>query len=253
VKLAILSDIHSNLEALTACVAHAERHGADAWAFTGDLVGYGADPHACLAIVRAHAEQGAIVLRGNHDDAALGGLWADMNPVSREAAVWTRGQLDEAERDFLAALPYVVARDDLLFVHASAAQPESWDYIAGPAAAGRCLAATEAKVVFGGHVHQPCLYYSARGEVSAFVPRAGVAVPLSAGRRWLALVGSVGQPRDGNPAASYALFDGVPHAGDFIPRRLTFHRVAYDWLSAAAKIRAAGLPETLAQRLEHGQ
>ncbi|MBI4996299.1 MAG: metallophosphoesterase family protein [Rhodocyclales bacterium] len=245
-KLAILSDIHSNLEALTACVAHAERHGADAWAFTGDLVGYGADPRACLAIVRRRAEQGAIVLRGNHDDAALGGLWPDMNPVSREAAVWTRGQLGAAERDFLAALPYVVARDDLLFVHASAAQPEHWDYIAGTTAAGRCLAATEANIVFGGHVHQPCLYYSARGEVSAFVPRPGVAVPLSAGRRWLALVGSVGQPRDGNPAASYAMFDGVS-------RRLTFHRVAYDWLSAAAKIRATGLPETLAQRLEHGQ
>lgn len=245
-KLAILSDIHSNLEALKVCIAHAERHGADAWAFTGDLVGYGADPQACLDIVRAHAEQGAIVLRGNHDDAALGGLWADMNPVSREAAVWTRGQLGDAERDFIAALPYAVARDDLLFVHASAAQPESWEYIAGAAAASRCLAATEARIVFGGHVHQPCLYYSARGEVSAFVPRPGVAVPLSAGRRWLALAGSVGQPRDGNPAACYLMFDGVV-------RRLTFHRVAYDWLTAAAKIRAAGLPETLAQRLEHGQ
>lgn len=244
-KLAILSDIHANLEALTACIAHAERHGAEAWAFTGDLVGYGADPCACLDIVRAHAGQGAIVLRGNHDDAALGGLWPDMNPVSREAAVWTRGRLGATERDFLAALPYVVAHQDLLFVHASAAQPERWDYIASTAAAARCLAATEAKVVFGGHVHQPRLYFSARGEVSAFVPRPGIEVPLSAGRRWLVLAGSVGQPRDGNPAASYALFDGVS-------RRLTFHRVGYDWLTAAAKIRAAGLPETLAQRLEHG-
>ncbi|MBI5784384.1 MAG: metallophosphoesterase [Rhodocyclales bacterium] len=244
-KLAILSDIHANLEALTACLAHARRHGADAWAFTGDLVGYGADPHACLGIVRDLAAQGAIVLRGNHDDAALGGLWPDMNPVSREAAVWTRSRLGEAERDFLAALPYVVARKDLLFVHASAAQPENWEYIVGPAAAARCLAATEAKIVFGGHVHHPRLYFSARGDVSAFVPRPGIAVPLSAGRRWLALAGSVGQPRDGNPAASYLLFDGVS-------RRLTFYRVAYDWLTAAAKIRAAGLPNTLAQRLEHG-
>jgi diadenosine tetraphosphatase ApaH/serine/threonine PP2A family protein phosphatase len=169
-----------------------------------------------------------------------------MNPVSREAALWTRSQLGDAERDFLATLPYVVARQDLLFVHASAAQPECWDYIAGTAAASRCLAATEARVVFSGHVHQPCLYYSARGEVSAFVPRPGVAVPLSARRRWLALAGSVGQPRDGNPAACYLLFDVEL-------RRLAFHRVAYDWLTAAAKIRAAGLPETLADRLEHGQ
>ncbi len=245
-KLAILSDIHANLEALTACLAHAERHGADSWAYTGDLVGYGADPHACLDIVREHAGRGAIVLRGNHDDAALGGLWPDMNPVSREAAMWTRGRLDDAERDFLAALPYVVAHDDLLFVHASALKPESWQYIAGTVAAARCLAATEAKIVFAGHVHHPLLYFSTYDRVSAFVPRPGVTVPLSAGHRWLALAGSVGQPRDGNPAASYLLFEAVP-------RRLTFHRVAYDWLTAAAKIRAAGLPERLAQRLEHGR
>ncbi|MBU1237709.1 MAG: metallophosphoesterase [Gammaproteobacteria bacterium] len=244
-KVAILSDVHANLEALVACLAHARREGAEEFAFLGDLVGYGADPCACIDVVRAHAACGAIVLRGNHDDAALGGLWADMNPVSRESAIWTRGRLGDAEREFLAALPYVVARDDLLFVHASAAEPKDWEYIAGTVAAGRCLAATGARIVFGGHVHQPMLYFSARDTVSAFTPRPGVAVPLSKGRRWLVLGGSVGQPRDGNPAACYQLFDGVS-------RRLTFQRVAYDWITAATKVRSAGLPESLARRLEHG-
>jgi diadenosine tetraphosphatase ApaH/serine/threonine PP2A family protein phosphatase len=245
VKLAILSDIHANLEALDACLAHAARQGARAHAFLGDLVGYGADPHACLDIVRRLAEQGAIVVRGNHDEAALGGLWPDMNFVSREAAIWTRGRLAMDERAFLESLPHVVAKDDLLFVHASADRPESWQYIAGEAAAGRCLAATGARIVFGGHVHRPMLYFSVRDRLSTFRPIPGAPVPLTPGRRWLALAGSVGQPRDGNPAASYMLYDGVS-------RQLTFHRVLYDWLSAAAKIRAAGLPDTLSERLELG-
>lgn len=245
-KLAILSDIHANLEALTACLAHARRQGAEAWAFTGDLVGYGADPRACLDLVRQLAEAGAIVVRGNHDEAALGGLCANMGFVAREAAIWTRRQLDDDDRAFLAALPYSAAVAGTLYVHASADRPERWEYIMGPQSAQRCLAATDAQVVFAGHGHRAMLYYSSRGELSAFKPRPGVAVPLGRGRRWLGLAGSVGQPRDGSPSACYLLFDDAA-------RQLTFHRVGYDWLTAAAKIRAAGLPEILATRLEHGQ
>lgn len=244
-KLAILSDLHANLEALRACLAHAQQREATHFAFLGDLVGYGADPHAILDLVQEHAARGAIVLRGNHDDAALGGLCADMNFVAREAAMWTRQQLSGAERDFLAALPYTVARDDLLFVHASAAKPTAWEYIVGETTAARCLAATDAGVTFAGHVHHHTLYYSARGHVSAFAPQSGVPVTLSAGRRWLALAGAVGQARDGNPAAAYLMFD--------VGKRLLTHfRVPYDWMRAAAKIRAAGLPESLATRLETG-
>jgi diadenosine tetraphosphatase ApaH/serine/threonine PP2A family protein phosphatase len=171
-----------------------------------------------------------------------------MNFVAREAAVWTRGQLSADARAFLAGLPYMVERDGalpLLFVHASANRPADWEYLAGPNAASRCLAATGAGLVCVGHVHQPMLYFSARGRMAAFAPQPGSAVPLSANRRWLALAGSVGQPRDGNPAASYLLYDDVL-------RLLTNRRVPYDWLRAAAKIRAAGLPESLAARLEHG-
>jgi diadenosine tetraphosphatase ApaH/serine/threonine PP2A family protein phosphatase len=244
-KLAILADVHANLEALNACLAHASRQGANRHVFLGDLVGYGADPQACLEIVRRHAADGAIVVRGNHDDAALGGLQADMHPEAREAIIWTRAQLSDEDRNFLTTLPYVIEEDDNCFVHASADHPGEWTYLAGKKAAAQCLAATHAARVFAGHVHEPALYFSSREGVSAHLPGTGSRVPLSPSRRWLALVGSVGQPRDGNPAASYAILDCRQ-------RQLCFHRVAYDWISAAAKIRAAGLPQRLAARLEHG-
>ena len=245
-KLAILSDIHANLEALTACISHAEKHGAERFAFLGDLVGYGADPHACLDLIRAHATRGDLVLRGNHDDAALGGLCADMNFVAREAAVWTRAQLTTDEQRFLSGLPYELKEGDHHFVHASAHAPAEWEYVASEAAAARCLAATSAHIVFAGHVHHPVWYFLTQTRVAAFAPQPGVAVPISSSRRWLALAGAVGQPRDGNPSAAYLLFD-EPH------KLLTHYRVPYDWRRAAGKIRAAGLPDSLAARLEHGQ
>lgn len=245
-KRAILSDIHANLEALTACLAHATKHGANEFAFLGDLVGYGADPQACLELIRSHAERGALVLRGNHDDAALGGLCEDMNFVAREAAIWTRAQLSAGERDFLSGLPYEIKQAGQHFVHASAHQPTQWEYIASDTAALRCLAATSAGRIFAGHVHHPVWYFSAQARVAVFQPQAGIPVPLSASRRWLLLTGAVGQPRDGNPAAAYLLFDET-HA------LLTHYRVPYDWRSAAAKIRAAGLPDSLATRLAQGQ
>ena len=244
-KLAILADIHSNLEALGACLAHAARQGAEAYAFLGDLVGYGADPHACLDLIRSKVEAGALIVRGNHDDAALGGLLEDMNPAAREAALWTRTRLSQEERDFLDGLPYSLERERVLFVHASAHQPQEWEYISGERAAARCLAATRASIVFAGHVHHPLLFHTRREVIASFAPRGSGAVSLSGGRRWLALAGSVGQPRDGNPAAAYLLFDTES-------RLLSFQRLPYDWMSAAAKIRAAGLPEVLAARLGEG-
>jgi diadenosine tetraphosphatase ApaH/serine/threonine PP2A family protein phosphatase len=244
-KLAILADIHANLEALNACLADAERRGAQAHAFLGDLVGYGADPHACLDIVRRHVAGGAIAVRGNHDDAALGGLCEELNFVAREAVVWTRAQLSAAERDFLADLPYVAEGHGCQFVHASADRPSAWEYVSAADAAARCLAAAAAPVVFAGHVHHPLLFHSRRGGAVAFAPRGSAPITLSTGRRWLALTGSVGQPRDDNPAAAYLLYDTER-------RELNFLRVPYDWMTAATKIRAAGLPASLANRLEHG-
>lgn len=243
-RTAVLADIHANLEALEACLAHARRQGVERFALLGDFVNYGADPVACLAIVRELADQGAAV-RGNHDEAALGGLAADMNPVAREALYWTRAQLGPAERTFLDALPYTAELGGAQLVHASADDPPAWSYLTGALPAARCLAAAHRRVVFAGHLHQPQIYHDGGEAVRLFEPTPGVAIPLLPRRRWLVLAGSVGQPRDGDPAAAYVLHDEAAAT-------VTFFRVTYDHAAAARKIVAAGLPETLAWRLSRG-
>jgi diadenosine tetraphosphatase ApaH/serine/threonine PP2A family protein phosphatase len=244
-RTAILSDIHGNLEALLACVAHARRQGVDRWAFLGDFVGYGADPLACLDRVRQLGDDTPLAVLGNHDEAALGGLCANMHPLARDSLYWTRQQLGAAERDFLAGLPLQAALDDALLVHASAQTPQNWEYVSGIPQARRCLAATVSPLIFAGHVHTPMLYHGKNEMVRAFAPPPGVAVPLVASRQWLMLVGSVGQPRDGNCAAAYLLFDAKR-------REVSSFRVPYDHQAAARKIVAAGLPVELARRLETG-
>lgn len=245
-RTALLADIHSNLEALQACLAHARREGVDRFAFLGDLLGYGADPIACLDIVAGQVEQGAPAVLGNHDEACLGGQLDAMHYVARDAIYWTRERLGPRERAFLAGLPLVVSEEDRLYVHASADEPGSWLYITGQQEAAQALAATDARIVLGGHVHHPLLYFTTPGgTLRSFAPVPGVPLPLSDFRRWLVIVGAVGQPRDGNPAASYALHDSA--AGT-----LTHFRVPYDVQAAANKIIAAGLPERLAWRLATG-
>jgi diadenosine tetraphosphatase ApaH/serine/threonine PP2A family protein phosphatase len=246
-KLAILADIHSNLEALTACLDHARGAGADAFAFVGDLVGYGPDPGAVLDVIAAHADAGAVVVRGNHDAAVITPGADTMHRVAEEAIAWTRARLDERHRAFLAGLPLLVRRGDLVFVHASAERPADWTYVTDPLHAAASLRAAGTRYVFSGHVHEPILYYTALADRPvAFKPVPGVAIPVPPRRRWLAIVGSAGQPRDGNTAACYAMLD-------LEAERLTFHRVPYDWSATAAKIRAVGLPERLAYRLERGE
>ena len=246
-RIALLADIHSNLEALQACLAHARREGVERYVFLGDLLGYGADPLACLDIIAELAEQGAPVVCGNHDAACLGGTLHEMSDTPRDAIYWTRKQLGQRHRDFLAELPLALAEADRLYVHASADQPEAWTYITGQRDAARALAATPARIVLVGHVHHPLLYFTTPGgAIRRFQPMPGVPIPLSDYRRWLIIVGSVGQPRDGNPAACYAIHDSVSGA-------FTHFRVPYDAHAAARKIRAAGLPERLAWRLIVGQ
>lgn len=246
-RTALLADIHSNLEALQACLAHARREGAQRFVFLGDLLGYGADPLACLDIIADLAERGAPVVCGNHDAACLGGALHEMSDTPRDAIYWTRKQLAPRHRDFLAGLPLAIAEADRLYVHASADQPEAWTYITGTREAAQSLAATSARIVFVGHVHHPLLYFTTPGGTMRFfqsVP--GVPVPLSEYRRWLIIAGAVGQPRDGNPAACYAMLDAGRGT-------LTHFRVPYDVQAAANKILAAGLPERLAWRLIVGQ
>src|SRR5512144_2700386 len=142
-KLALLADIHSNLEALTACLEHANTLGANRYAFLGDLVGYGADPVAVLELIERHAASG-------RPDEAL-------NRNALAAVGWTRAQLGPRQREFLASLPLTVVDDNLLFVHASAAAPEQWIYVTGPRQAEDSLRAAKVSHVFCGHVHEQAL------------------------------------------------------------------------------------------------
>jgi diadenosine tetraphosphatase ApaH/serine/threonine PP2A family protein phosphatase len=246
-KLALLADLHANLEGVQACLEHAREQGASQHAFIGDLVGYGGDPVAVIELVRAQVARGAVVVRGNHD-AAVSAVGADtMNKAAEAAVDWTRGQLGPEQRAFLEGLPLTARLDDLFFVHASADKPADWTYVSDPLRAEQSLQAARSTYVFSGHVHEQALYYmGAGGRPIHFRPEPGVEIPVPARRRWLAVVGSAGQPRDGRTAAAYALFDTER-------RTLAFHRVPYQWSRAAAKIRAAGLPEALARRLERGE
>jgi len=249
-KLALLSDLHANMPAFEACLAHAREQGASRLAILGDLVGYGPHPTEVVERCRELEQQGAIVLRGNHDTLDVnpvltGSSWADMT------AAWTHKQLDGAQREWLAQLPLTAVLDSVFLVHATADAPERWVYVQDEMTAARSLdAATRdaaVRYVFGGHVHQQSLFYRGSGRgLMRFVPRAGVAIPVGPHRRWLATVGSAGQPRDGDPRANYALLD----LGAAL---LTFHRVAYDHGAVAREIRAAGLPLVLANRLEAGE
>ena len=245
-KLALITDLHANREAFEACLEQAHLHGADKLALLGDFVGYGADPGWVVDRVRDLVAQGAIAVRGNHDEAA--GLAPSPHLIedARRAIEWTRARLTPEQLQFLAELPFTHEAEGCLFVHANAWAPEGWEYVLGRQEAVRSMQSTRCRHTFCGHVHAPALYHlSSTGKIADFTPTPGVAVPVPTHRQWLALPGSAGQPRDGNPAACWALFDTERHT-------LTFHRVPYDVDAAAAKIAAAQLPLAFAERLKVG-
>lgn len=242
---ALLSDIHGNLEAFDACLRAARSAGAERLALLGDFVGYGADPVAVVERVQQLQAEGALVLRGNHDDAVANASHY-MNDLAAEAIEWTREQLSPAHKAYLTSLPLLAHAESACFVHASAQAPARWIYIDGPTAAQSCAEAAGCAYTFCGHVHRQALYFATpKGTMCAFQPTIGQPIPIPAHRRWVAVVGSVGQPRDRRPAAAFALFDSTRSA-------LTFRRVPYDHLAAAQKIRAAGLSPLLAYRVERG-
>jgi diadenosine tetraphosphatase ApaH/serine/threonine PP2A family protein phosphatase len=245
-RIALITDIHGNREALEACLDHASRNRIDRYVFLGDYVGYGADPVWALETVMDHEARGAVAVLGNHDAAAIA---PDPRMSSRafEAMEWTRDRLGAAHLDFIRRLPLSLEDEDRLYVHASANAPGEWNYVRDLYVASKSLTATQAHITLCGHTHTPMLFHmSMTGKIASFEPIERVDVALAARRRWLAVIGSVGQPRDRNPAACYGVLDT---AGDI----LTYIRLPYDIDAAARKICAAGLPLELGARLYEGR
>jgi diadenosine tetraphosphatase ApaH/serine/threonine PP2A family protein phosphatase len=240
--IAVISDIHANLEALEAVLADAARENAKRVICLGDVVGYGADPNACVE--RVH-EKAAVTVVGNHDAAILNEHGADnFNHVARAAILWTREQLTPENTEFLRRLPVEHVEGGARFVHSSPDSPLDWNYVLTESDARAAFDPFEEAICFIGHSHVPARVLLEPGGAIEVVHEPDFQVPE--GGRALVNVGSVGQPRDGNPQASYALFDEAT-------RRVFAKRVDYDRVAAAAKIIDAGLPEVLARRLALGR
>jgi len=246
VRLAVFSDIHGNRQALEACLKAAQAHGAERMILLGDFVGYGADPEWVVETAMDLVAHGAIALRGNHDQ-AVNSSSETMNAEAQIAMEWTRGRLDVAQRRFLAELPLLVEEEGRLYVHSEASHPARWNYVRSTADAAKSMIVTPAHVTFCGHIHRPALYsMSASSKMTSFLPKSDVPVQLLRGRQWLAVMGSVGQPRDGDPSAAFALYDTDTF-------QITYCRAPYDIETAANRIRANGLPPWLADRLSQGR
>ncbi len=243
--IALLADVHANREALDACLSDARLVGAESLVFLGDLVGYGPDPVAVVETIAGLVAAGALAIQGNHDAAAVGGNQT-LNPIAAQAIEWTRRQLPAPHIDLLRALPLDLNEDDRLYVHASACSPEDWIYVLSGREAFQSFRATAQRLIFCGHTHKPALFNESQTSLPQHhVPVDDAPMPLLTQRRWIAVLGAVGQPRDNNPAACYGLLDTTAN-------RLTYRRVPYDVDVTARKIVAAGLPVALAKRLVSG-
>ena len=240
-RIAVISDIHSNLSALEAVLADVGE--VDAVWHLGDVVGYGPEPQAVVDRLR---EAGAIGVRGNHDDACGGGASIELfNPDGHAAMEWTRTRIDESTRLYLAGLPERTVPDgsDFTLAHGSPSDP-IWEYLDSPAAAERNLSAFDTPYCLVGHTHFPLAFRESRGHMQVLLADPGSRLEFDH-RRVILNPGSVGQPRDGDPRSSYLLIDtDRGHA--------TWHRVEYDIGATQAAMAAAGLPPRLARRLGFG-
>jgi predicted phosphodiesterase len=242
-RIAVLSDIHSNLAALEAVLG--SMGTVDAVWHLGDVVGYGPEPDGVVQRLRDVA---AVGVRGNHDDAACGSTAIEsFNSDARAAAEWTRARIGDETRSYLTALPELIAPAGSSFtlVHGSPRHP-IWEYLDSPWAAEQNLALLETPHCFVGHTHVPIVFRQRRrGGMAATVVPPESRLRLD-DRRVVLNPGSVGQPRDGNPAASYVILDTAASVA-------TWRRVAYDIAATQAAMKAAGLPQRLIRRLSFGQ
>ena len=239
--IAILGDIHANIDALNVVLDDCRAQGVTDYLCTGDIVGYNARPHECLEIVRG---LGCPVVMGNHDHYVSSQQnLEDFNPHAAAVIEWTRSQLTEGELEFLRSIPFVSTKMGITLVHATMDHPEGFGYVFDHLQAEAHFTHQVTPVCFHGHTHCPMIYEKQIGAVYR-IDAQDFKMPI--GRKYFVNVGSVGQPRDGDPRASYVLYD--PKA-----RVVRFRRLEYDVAAAQRKVLDAGLPTRLADRLAVGQ
>ena len=238
-KYAIIADIHGNLEALQAVLKDAKEQNVTHYACLGDVVGYGANPRECLQIVR---EMNIPCIKGNHDEYCSSGKDPEgFNDSAREAILWTRGQMSDDDLKWLRELKYLRIMANFTLVHATLDGPQRWGYIFDKLQAAASFIYQQTPVCFFGHTHVPLAF------VRDSVVRGGTFSSFKAegGKKYLLNVGSVGQSRDGVAKATYLVYD-LPGA------HFELRRLDYDISTTMDKIRKAGLPSRLADRLSEG-
>lgn len=241
-RMALISDIHANLEALQAVLKDIESRQVDKIHCLGDVIGYGCDPVACLELVSKHCE---IKLMGNHEYAAIGVLSSEsMNQHARTSMHWTVGKLGDRDISMIADFDMTATDADCLLVHASPHEPDDWHYILSQHEAAEAFEAFDQKLAFHGHTHLPMIFCEAPdGKIRTIV---GHDFDPDEESRYLANIGSVGQPRDNDPRASYVVYDSNEIA-------VRYHRVEYDIKATQAKMCRADMPSMLIERLEIGK
>ncbi len=242
-RYAIIGDIHANLAAFTAVLGDIERRGGveKVWSL-GDVVGYGPDPHECIELLR---QTNHVCVAGNHDWAAIGKVdTSDFNPDAARACHWTSQQLNSVDVEYLESLPLVIQEGDFTLVHGSPREP-IWEYLISTGIAKENFAYFKSQFCLVAHSHVPFVFsYSESGTYSSgqFLENIGLAL----GRNRLIInPGAVGQPRDGDPRASYAIYDSET-------RMVRLYRIPYDIRSTQDKMVKCGLPMRLVARLSHG-
>lgn len=240
-RYGIISDIHGNLEALHAVLDHLNGENIDRYICLGDIVGYGADPNECVELIRNLTDR---VIAGNHDWAAVGRTDISVfNIYARRAVLWTSDVLSASSRAYIERLPLRYIEENLLFVHSTPDVPELWRYIFSSYEALWVLRRLKQRVCFVGHSHYPVAFsWKEKEGIRSQSPR----LTLQEGMKAIVNVGSVGQPRDGDPRACYGVLD-------LDQQTVKVKRVLYDVQTAQEKIRRAGLPEYLAERIVRGE
>ena len=238
-RTAVFSDVHGNLPALDAVLEDMKAQEVTDYFCLGDIVGYGAEPGECLEKVRALK---CPVLKGNHDAAVTGESIMPLHSAAQQAVEYTKKQLSTEQKEYLRGLPLVHCGKRFHAVHASFHEPPDWYYVMDVVDAAMCFYCERAPLLFCGHTHVPAVWESKN--ICRYL-RPKNPFTLEKGSRYLVNPGSVGQPRDGDPRASYLIYESASN-------RLFFRRVEYDIDRAQRTILEAGLPERLAERLEEG-